>query len=132
MLWKRSKQKWWMKGERNANCGRMVENEIWGNYWFILLTRASHFWSVSKTVSIPEDLDRRCNWRTCCSICGILDALKKIWQKILSCAGLPILTNTFQISFSRFWSLFLEHSEDGPHTLLNGGLRRIPITFTWN
>jgi hypothetical protein len=25
-----------------------------------------------------------------------------------------------------------EHSEDGPHTLLNGGLRRIPITLTWN
>jgi hypothetical protein len=29
-------------------------------------------------------------------------------------------------------SIFLEHSEDGPHTLLNGGLRRIPITSTRN
>jgi hypothetical protein len=28
MLWKRSKQKWWMKGERNANGGRRAENKI--------------------------------------------------------------------------------------------------------
>jgi hypothetical protein len=33
---------------------------------------------------------------------------------------------------SRFWVLFLEHSEGGPHTLLNGGLRRISITLAWN
>jgi hypothetical protein len=37
-----------------------------------------------------------------------------------------------QRSFYRFWSLFLEHSKDGPHTLLNVGLRRIPITLAWN
>jgi hypothetical protein len=30
-----------------------------------------------------------------------------------------------------FWSLFLEHSEDGPHTLLNGALRWILIALTW-
>jgi hypothetical protein len=45
-----------MKGERNANGGRRVENEIWDNYWFILLMRASHFRFVSKTVFIQEDL----------------------------------------------------------------------------
>jgi hypothetical protein len=28
MMWKRSKYKWWMKGERNANGGRMAENEL--------------------------------------------------------------------------------------------------------
>jgi hypothetical protein len=28
MLWKRSKLKWWMKGDRNANGGRRAENEI--------------------------------------------------------------------------------------------------------
>jgi hypothetical protein len=31
------------------------------NYQFILPVRASHFRSVSKTVSIPEDLGRRCD-----------------------------------------------------------------------
>jgi hypothetical protein len=55
MLWKRSKQKWWMKGERNANGGTRVENEMRDNYRFILPVRALHFRSVSKTVSIPED-----------------------------------------------------------------------------
>jgi hypothetical protein len=29
-------------------------------------------------------------------------------------------------------SLFFEHSEVGPHTLLNGGLRRSPINLTEN
>jgi hypothetical protein len=45
---------------------------------------------------------------------------------------LLILTDSSQRSFSRFWSLFLEHSEDGPHTFLNEVLRRIPITLTGN
>jgi hypothetical protein len=45
---------------------------------------------------------------------------------------LLILTESSQRSFNRFWIIFLEHSEDGPHTLLNGGLRRIPIILTWN
>jgi hypothetical protein len=94
--------------------------------------RASHFRSVSKTVSIPEDLGHQCNWRTCYSRRGILDMLRKFCSKILDCAGLLILTDSSQRSFSRFWSLFLEHSEDGPHTLLNMGIRRIPIILTWN
>jgi hypothetical protein len=121
-----------MKGERNANGGRRAENEIWDNYRLILQARESHFRSVSKTISIPEDLGHRCDWRTCCSRCDILDALRKFRRKILNCAGLLILTDSSQGSFSRFWSLFLKHSEDGPHTLLKWGLRRIPITFTWN
>jgi hypothetical protein len=121
-----------MKGERNANGGRITENEMWDNYRFILTARASHFRSVSKTVSILEDLGHRCDWRTCCTRRGILDALRKYWKKILGYAGLPILTDSSQRSFNRFWSLFLEHSEDIPHTLPNGGLRRIPITLAWN
>jgi hypothetical protein len=102
------------------------------NYWFILPTRASNFRSVSKTISIPEDLGHWCNWRTCHSGHGILDATRKLRRKILGSTGLLILTDSSQRSFSRFWSLFLEHSEYGPHTLLNGGLRRIPITLTWD
>jgi hypothetical protein len=39
-----------------ANGGRRVENEIRDKYRFILPMRASHFRSVSKIVSIPEDL----------------------------------------------------------------------------
>jgi hypothetical protein len=45
---------------------------------------------VSKTVSIPEDLGRRCNWRTCRSRHGILDASRKFHRKILGYAGLLI------------------------------------------
>jgi hypothetical protein len=69
---------------------QMVEEwqkKIWDNYQFILPVRASHFRSVSKTISIPEDLGRRCNWRTCRSMCGILDAPRKFCRKILRCAG---------------------------------------------
>jgi hypothetical protein len=87
---------------------------------------------VSKTVTIPEDLSHQRNWRTCHSRHGILDASRKFHRTILNCIGLLILTDSSQRSFSRFWSLFLEHSEDGPHTLLNSGFRRIPITLTWN
>jgi hypothetical protein len=87
---------------------------------------------VSNTISIPEDLGHQWHWRTCRSRCAILDASRRFHRKILSYAGLLIPTDSSQRSFSRFWSLFLEHSEDGPHTLLNGGLRRTPITLTWN
>jgi hypothetical protein len=52
--------------------------------------RVSHFRSMSKTVSIPEDLGHRCNWRTCHSRCGIVDALRKFHRKILGCVGLLI------------------------------------------
>jgi hypothetical protein len=54
-----------MKGReikiKYANGGRRVENKISDNYQFILLARASHFRSTSKTVSIPEDLGCRCD-----------------------------------------------------------------------
>jgi hypothetical protein len=96
------------------------------------MARASHFRSVSNTVSIPENLGHRHDWRTCHSRHGIHDTLRKFCRRILDCIGLLILTDSSQRSFSRFWSLFLEHSEDGPHTLLNRGLRRIRITLTWN
>jgi hypothetical protein len=52
--------------------------------------RASHFSSISKTVSIPVDLGHRCNWRTCRSRCGILDTSRKFHRKILDCVGLLI------------------------------------------
>jgi hypothetical protein len=54
-----------------ANGGRRVENGMRDNYQFILPVRASHFSSMSKTVSIPEDLGCQCNWRTCHSRRGI-------------------------------------------------------------
>jgi hypothetical protein len=56
------------------NCGRRAENEIWDNYRFILPVRASQFRLVSKTASIAEDLGHRCDWKTCRSRRGILDA----------------------------------------------------------
>jgi hypothetical protein len=112
-----------------CNGGRRAKNEMRDNSRFILPVRASHFRFVSKNVSIPEDLGPRCDCRTCHSRHGVLDASRKFHRKNLGCVGLLILTNSSQRSFSRFWSLFLEHSEDGPHTLLNGGLRRIPMAY---
>jgi hypothetical protein len=49
--------------DKNQICNgvRTVENEMRDNYRFILPVRASHFRSVSKTVSIPEDLGRQCD-----------------------------------------------------------------------
>jgi hypothetical protein len=60
------------------------------NYRFLLRARASHFRSVSKTVSIPKDLGHRCDRRTCRSRRGILDASRKFHRKILGCVGLLI------------------------------------------
>jgi hypothetical protein len=60
-----------------CNGGRRVENGMQDNYRFILSVRVSHFRSVSKTVSIPEDLGHRHDCRTCRSRCGILDASRK-------------------------------------------------------
>jgi hypothetical protein len=79
-------------GDKNQICngGRRAENAMRDNYRFILSTRASHFISVSKTIFIPKDLGRRCNWRTCHSRRGILDALRKFRRKILGCVGLLI------------------------------------------
>jgi hypothetical protein len=45
---------------------------------------------MSKTVSLPEDLGHRCDWRTCRSRCGILDASRKFRRKFLGYAGLLI------------------------------------------
>jgi hypothetical protein len=85
---------------------------------------------MSKSVSIPEGLGHRYDWRTYRSRHGILDTSRKFCRKILDCAGLLVLTDSSQRSFSRFWNLFLEHREDGPHTLLNGALRWILIALT--
>jgi hypothetical protein len=83
-----------MKGEKNANGGRRVENEMCDNDRFILPVRASHFRSVSKTVSIPEDLGRWCDWRTCRSRRGILDASRKFCRNIIGRAGLLIFADS--------------------------------------
>jgi hypothetical protein len=73
-----------------CNGGRRAKNGMRDNYRFILPVRASHFRSVSKTISIPEDFGHWCDSRTCHSRCGILDALRKLRQKILGCVGLLI------------------------------------------
>jgi hypothetical protein len=65
----------------------MTENKMRDKYRFILPVRASHFRSMSKIISIPRDLGHRCNWRTCHSRRGILDALRKLHRKILGCAA---------------------------------------------
>jgi hypothetical protein len=44
-----------------CNGGRRAENGMQDNYRFILLVRVSHFRSVSKTISIPDDLGHRCD-----------------------------------------------------------------------
>jgi hypothetical protein len=76
--------------DKYANGGRRAENKIWDNYRFILPARASHFRSVSKTVSIPKDLGCQCDWRTCRSWCGIFDAPSGFHWEILGCIGLLI------------------------------------------
>jgi hypothetical protein len=68
MLWKRSKKSWMKRGEikiKYANGGRRVKNEICDNYRFILPTRASHFSSMNKTISISKDLGCQCDLRIC-------------------------------------------------------------------
>jgi hypothetical protein len=57
-----------------CNGGRRLENKMRDNYRFILPVRASHFRSVSKTISIPKELGCRRDWRTCHREHGILDA----------------------------------------------------------
>jgi hypothetical protein len=46
--------------------------------------------SVSKTISIPEDLGHRHDWRTCRSRHDIHDASTKFHRRILYCARLLI------------------------------------------
>jgi hypothetical protein len=77
-----------------CNGGRRAKNGMRDNYQFILSARASHFMFVNKTISVPKDLGRWCDWRTCRSRCGILDALRKFWRKILGCDELLILTDS--------------------------------------
>jgi hypothetical protein len=43
--------------------------------------REQHFRSVSNIVSIPEDIGRQCDWRTCRSRRGILDVWRKFHRK---------------------------------------------------
>jgi hypothetical protein len=45
---------------------------------------------MSKTISIPIDFGHQCDWRTCCSRRGTLDASRKFCRKFLHCAGLLI------------------------------------------
>jgi hypothetical protein len=49
--------------DKNQICNgrRWAKNDMRDNYLFILPVRASHFRSVSKTVSAPKDLGRMCN-----------------------------------------------------------------------
>jgi hypothetical protein len=61
--------------------------------------RASHFRSVSKMVFI--DLGHRCDWRTCCSRRGILDASRIFHRKILGYAGLLIEHHSIPLQSDR-------------------------------
>jgi hypothetical protein len=61
-----------------------VENGIRDNYRFILSAGALHSRSVSKTVSIPKDLGRRCDWRTCHSRHGANATLFRSYPSFLS------------------------------------------------
>jgi hypothetical protein len=69
------------------NGGRRAENEIGDNYRFIFPVRVSHFRSVSKTVSVPEDLSYWCEWRTCHSRRGILDVQENFVEKFSAALG---------------------------------------------
>jgi hypothetical protein len=60
---------------------------------------------VSKTVSIPKDLSHRCDWRTCRSRRGILNASKKIVEKfsvVLGFLSLPTPPRDPSVDFRAF------------------------------
>jgi hypothetical protein len=57
------------------------------NYRFILPMRASHFRSVSKTISTPKDLGLRRDWRTCHNRRDILDASRKFIEEFSTAMG---------------------------------------------
>jgi hypothetical protein len=67
--------------DKNHICNgeRRAESGMRDNYRFILPVKVSYFMFVSKTISIPEDLGHRRDWRTCRSRRGILDASRKFW-----------------------------------------------------
>jgi hypothetical protein len=52
-----------------------------------LLARVSYFRSISKTVSIHEDLSHRSDLRTCCSRRDIRYALRKFVEKLSAALG---------------------------------------------
>jgi hypothetical protein len=86
--------------------------------------RASHFRSVSKTVSISEDLSHRHDWRTCHSSCGIVDMTRKFRQKILGCAKLLIECHSIPLWSDRdhyLVALFGTLGFDGPSYNINCG-----------
>jgi hypothetical protein len=69
---------------------------------------------VSKTVSIPEDLGHRCDWRTCRSRRSILDALRKILGRagiLIECQSIPRPS----VSRLRVTSLVLWQHLHAPH-----------------
>jgi hypothetical protein len=63
--------------------------------------KVSHFRSVSKTVSIDEDLSHWRDWRTCPSRCGILVTSRKFHRNILGCIGLLIECHRIPLLFDR-------------------------------
>jgi hypothetical protein len=81
---------WGRDKNQISNGGRRAENGMRDNYRFFLPARASHFRSVSQTISVPEDLGHQHDWRTCHSRRGILDTSRKFRRKILDCAGILI------------------------------------------
>jgi hypothetical protein len=76
-------------GDKNQICNRRrrAEYVMRDNYLFILPVRASHFRFVSKTISIPEHLSCRCDWRTCCSRRDILDTSRNFSKKFSTTLG---------------------------------------------
>jgi hypothetical protein len=66
---------------------------------------------VSKTISIPEDLGHRCDWRTCHSRHGILDASRKFHRKnldfarlLIGCHSIPwLFVSPLRVTFHVLW-----------------------------
>jgi hypothetical protein len=107
-----------------VNGGRRAKNELWDNDWFILLARASHFRSVSKTVFIPKDLCHRCYWRTCRSRCGILDASREFRRKILGSTGLLIRYHSIPRPFVLWQHLHVSYPSRA-HELVDSNLAAV-------
>jgi hypothetical protein len=65
------------------------------------MVRASHFRSMSKTVSITENLGHWCDWRTCRGRRGILDASRIFRRKILGHTRLLIGHHRIPLQYDR-------------------------------
>jgi hypothetical protein len=63
---------------------------------------------------------------------GFLTCQKKFAEKFTTALGFLSLPTPPKDPSVDFTAFFLEHGEYGPHIVLNGGLRRTPITLTWN